>query len=176
MLSVREQISDVEIAIRPQLQQKDLRFSIAGCDPSATVFADADKVQQILINLVANAIKFTSAGGEIALATARAPRMLEISVRDSGAGIPPDRLHSVFAPFVQIRQSAAEPREGAGLGLAISRDLARAMGGDLRASSEVGVGSVFRLFLPVTEASETLPPAADASDSAVQSTLPHECR
>jgi PAS domain S-box-containing protein len=172
VLTLHELIADAEIAVRPQMQQKRLTFSVAGCDPAATAFADADKVQQILINLVANAIKFTPEGGEIALSTARTGRTIEISVRDTGVGIPPEKLQSVFEPFVQIQQSPATPHEGAGLGLTISRNLARAMDGDLTVSSEVGVGSVFRLSLPSAEPAPTVSARPNPGDAGVQESLP----
>ena len=75
-------------------------------------------------------------------------RMVELRVHDTGLGNAPDRLAAVFVPFVQVHRSLARPVEGTGLGLAISHDLARGMGGDLRAESQPGVGSTFTLVLP----------------------------
>lgn len=83
-------------------------------------------------------------------ADAAGARMVAVRVADTGAGIAADRLASVFDPFVQIGRRLASPDEGVGLGLAISRELARAMGGNLTAESEVGVGSTFTLVLPMT--------------------------
>jgi signal transduction histidine kinase len=77
---------------------------------------------------------------------------VEVCVSDSGIGIPADRLHAVFEPFVQVNAGLTRPQEGTGLGLAISRDLARGMGGDLTAKSELGVGSEFTLSLPAAGA------------------------
>jgi len=76
-----------------------------------------------------------------------------LTVRDTGSGIPDDRLDAIFEPFVQIGRTLTNTREGAGLGLAISRDLARAMGGDITADSKLGVGSEFRLILPAARPS-----------------------
>jgi signal transduction histidine kinase len=73
---------------------------------------------------------------------------VEISVSDTGRGIPPDKLETIFEPFVQVRSDPTAAREGTGLGLAISRDLARGMGGELTAESEVGRGSAFTISLP----------------------------
>lgn len=111
--------------------------------------ADAEKVTQILLNLMSNAVKFTPAGGSVAVrAEAASERVVAISVTDTGVGIPADKLGVVFDPFVQVDTRLTREQQGAGLGLAISRDLARGMGGDLHVSSDVGLGSTFVLSLP----------------------------
>ena len=118
------------------------------------VLADHDKLQQILINLLANAVKFTPQGGRIWLEQSSQPDpqgMAVIRVSDTGIGIPADKLQAVFEPFVQIGRALNSPGEGTGLGLAISRDLARGMGGDLTAESMPGQGSVFTLTLARAE-------------------------
>jgi signal transduction histidine kinase len=79
-------------------------------------------------------------------------RQVAIAVADTGVGIAADKLPSIFEPFVQVDQRLTRPHEGVGLGLAISRDLARGMGGDLTAESTIGVGSTFTLRLPVHQA------------------------
>ena len=111
--------------------------------------ADREKVQQILINLLTNAVKFTPTGGTIRVAGRQAGDHVELQVRDSGIGIPGDKLASIFEPFVQVEMEHAKRREGSGLGLAISRDLARGMGGNLTVTSEINVGSTFTLSLPL---------------------------
>ncbi|MDQ6718388.1 MAG: ATP-binding protein [Gemmatimonadota bacterium] len=134
--------------VRPQLSEKNLTFD---CDcPESEILAcgDADKVLQILINLLSNAIKFTSEGGRIDLRCTAESEVIRITVKDTGMGIPPDKLEAVFEPFVQVNRGYATPQEGTGLGLSISRDLARRMGGDLVAESKVGTGSQFTLSLP----------------------------
>jgi signal transduction histidine kinase len=115
------------------------------------VHADAEKVRQILLNLVTNAIKFTEPGGRVSLACEhdRAARVIRVRVTDTGRGIAADQLERVFQPFVQVdRARIAASQQGVGLGLAISRDLARGMGGDLVAESTPGMGSTFTLTLP----------------------------
>jgi signal transduction histidine kinase len=102
---------------------------------------------QILTNLLTNAVKFTEAGS-ITLEWSAGDRAVALDVRDTGRGIPPDKLASVFDPFVQAGKSAEERQQGVGLGLAISRELSRAMGGDLTVESVVGRGSTFTLRLP----------------------------
>ncbi len=109
---------------------------------------DDEKVRQILLNLLSNAIKFTLAGGSASIAILGDDHRATIRVRDTGIGIPPDKLEYVFEPFVQLGRSLTRQVDGTGLGLAISRDLARAMGGDLWAESREGVGSTFVLVLP----------------------------
>jgi len=115
------------------------------------VWGDRDKIQQILINLVSNSIKFTAAGGTIAVKCERLDGHVSFQVSDTGKGIPGDKLAEIFDPFVQVNPKFTRPQDGVGLGLAISRDLARGMGGDLTATSEVGVGSTFTLCLPTHE-------------------------
>jgi signal transduction histidine kinase len=111
-------------------------------------WADRDKLAQVLLNVLSNAIKFTPEGGRIttSLSTDGSAHVI-VRISDTGVGIPADKLDAVFEPFVQVRSDLTRTTEGTGLGLAISRDLARGMGGDLRATSELGVGSTFELVL-----------------------------
>ncbi|HJR41209.1 MAG TPA: ATP-binding protein [Gemmatimonadaceae bacterium] len=136
--------------IRPQLEAKKLRYEYQGGDHGVTVFADRERLLQIILNLLTNATKFTDEGGRITLGWRRENGTVYIEVKDSGIGIPADRLESIFEPFVQVEQRRAASREGVGLGLAISRELARAMNGELVAESTVGEGSVFTLTLPTS--------------------------
>jgi signal transduction histidine kinase len=124
------------------------------------VRADAARVQQILLNLLANAIKFTPSGGAIEVRCDVTDDTVRIHVRDTGIGIAAERLESIFEPFVQVDRTHSRPAEGVGLGLAISRDLARGMAGDVRVSSRPGQGSTFTLVLPRGNAT----PAAAAAD------------
>lgn len=144
---VDEVLSGVEPLIAPQLRAKGLEFVCLVCDPRVTVRADRDRLQQILINLLANAIKFTPAGGRITLECDARPHDVRIRVADTGAGIAAERLPLIFEPFVQGHRALNRPHEGVGLGLAISRDLALDMGAQLAVESEVGRGSVFTLVL-----------------------------
>ena len=132
--------------VQPQLQEQKLTFTCE-CPASVHVCADADKVQQILINLLSNALKFTPSGGTIAMQCDTSEDDVLISVCDTGRGIAADKLESIFEPFVQVDRRYLREREGIGLGLAISRELARAMGGDLTVSSSMSTGSVFMLKL-----------------------------
>ena len=143
-----EVIAGVEVITAPQLRARDLRFVRLNCDGDLRVRADRDKVEQILVNLMTNAIKFTEPQGRITLECERVANRVLVRVRDTGRGIPDDKLSVIFEPFVQVSRSAGAPGEGVGLGLAISRDLSRAMGGDLSVESRVGQGSTFTLALP----------------------------
>jgi signal transduction histidine kinase len=136
--------------IEPQLAARHVRHAV-DVAPDLAARADRDKVQQILLNLVSNASKFTSVNGLVSIDAAPGrdrPDLVYLRVRDTGAGIPRDRLEHIFEPFVQVDVDPSRQAQGTGLGLAISRDLARGMGGDLRVRSEVGVGSSFTVTLP----------------------------
>ncbi|HKG91863.1 MAG TPA: PAS domain-containing protein [Gemmatimonadaceae bacterium] len=145
-------LDGLEDLILPQVDAKGIRYLRGACDPSLTVRADREKMLQIVVNLLANAVKFTDAGGEVELScVARGGRVL-VRVRDTGRGIAPGQLQRVFDPFVQVdRHLTPNSQQGVGLGLAISRALAVGMGGELSAESEVGVGSTFTLSLPRAE-------------------------
>jgi signal transduction histidine kinase len=144
---VREALAAAEALVIPQLRAKELRYTLGACAATVVVRADRDKLQQILLNLLTNAIKFTGPGGELRVACTTEGDTVAISVEDTGIGIMADKLASVFEPFVQVDSTLTRTQEGVGLGLAISRDLARGMGGDLFVKSEVGVGSTFTLTL-----------------------------
>jgi signal transduction histidine kinase len=145
---LRALISDLESLVSPQLRAKRLQFSYAKCDDALVARADSDKVRQILVNLISNAIKFTPADGTIEANCVEDNGVVRVHVRDTGVGIPPEKLQAIFEPFVQLDRSLTNVQEGSGLGLSISRDLARAMGGDLTAESTPGYGSTFVLTLP----------------------------
>ena len=147
-VALRPLLNDMETLVAPQLRAKQLDFRVGECDDALTAQGDTDKVRQIILNLLSNAVKFTREAGQISVDCAADGDMVRVYVRDSGVGIPAEKLHAVFEPFVQLDRSLTSVGEGAGLGLAISRDLARGMGGDLVAESTVGVGSTFILSLP----------------------------
>ena len=149
-------VGDLESLLGPQMRAKEITFSHDGCaadtpDRPHLVRADPEKLRQILLNLLGNAVKFTDTGGRIAIvcSTDEDARAISVRVRDTGRGIPADQLERIFEPFVQVdRHRTHESQQGVGLGLAISRELARRMGGELTAESEVGAGSTFTLTLP----------------------------
>jgi signal transduction histidine kinase len=136
-----------EALVVPQVRAKGLEYTLGACDPAFTVRADREKLQQILLNLLTNAIKFTPRGGEIAVGCVEQGDVFRIHVSDTGVGIPSDKLTTIFDPFVQVDSRLIRAQEGIGLGLAISRDLARGMGGELAVESTEGKGSTFTLTL-----------------------------
>jgi PAS domain S-box-containing protein len=139
--------------VEPQAAEKALALDVRAGDgdaPPVEVWADRDKLGQVLLNLLSNAVKFTPRGGRVGVqvaARADDPRLAELRVWDSGVGIAADRLDTIFEPFVQVNASLTRTSDGTGLGLAISRDLARGMGGDLTATSAEGAGSTFTVTL-----------------------------
>lgn len=147
--------------VQTRADEKGIRF-VGQCtgDGDAVFEADEDRVRQILVNLLSNAVKFTEPGGEVALecgtaahpdAEARVhscPKWVYLRVRDTGVGIPVDQLPLIFDPFVQGETGHTRSSDGSGLGLTISRRLARLMGGDVTVRSTPGNGSVFTLWLP----------------------------
>jgi signal transduction histidine kinase len=153
---VSEVLARVEELVLPQFEAKGVRCTFcaqtADAGPGAApmmVSADWDRVCQILLNVMSNAVKFTPPGGTVSVSThSPAEKTVSISVSDTGDGISADDLDAVFEPFVQVGRTLSHPRDGVGLGLAISRELAQGMGGSLTVRSEIGVGSVFTLTLP----------------------------
>ena len=132
------------------IKQRNIVLERSIGDTNATVWADNNRVRQILLNLLINAVKYSSSngGGTIVVATTMTRYDVLIQVSDTGPGIPPEKLEAIFEPFVQLATGLTERQGGVGLGLAISRDLARAMSGDLTVDSTLGVGSRFTLSLP----------------------------
>ena len=137
-------------ALRPSAVAKDLRL-LTEIDPALPPFsADPDRMQQVLWNLVSNAIKFTPAGGEVRVSMRRSNHAVEITVSDSGEGIAADDLDRVFGRFWQGKPTAQRGRAGLGLGLSIARSLVELHGGTLTAHSEgVGRGTSFEVKLPI---------------------------
>jgi signal transduction histidine kinase len=145
---VAEVLSSLEPLIAPQMLQNGLCYVCEAPSDDVHALADRDKVQQIVLNLLSNAVKHTRAGGRVIVSCTAHEELLAIRVNDTGEGIAADHLEAIFDPFVQLAGDSARTRDGVGLGLAISRDLARAMDGDLVAESAPGLGSTFTLWLP----------------------------
>jgi PAS domain S-box-containing protein len=143
-----EIIAHCDTLTAPQMRTKRLLARINGCEPTLRVRADREKLEQILLNLLTNAMKFTDPGGRVDLYCDVRSETVAIMIADTGHGIPADQSSRIFEPFVQLDSTLTRTRDGVGLGLAISRDLARGMGGDLTVESEVGVGSTFVLTIP----------------------------
>ena len=134
--------------IEPLIAQRALVFDGVSGDSSVVARADPEKVTQILVNLLSNAIKFTPADGHIGAEVAAVNDAVTLSIIDTGSGIAADKLETIFEPLVQLTEGLADREGGIGLGLSISRDLARAMKGDLTVQSTEGKGTRFTLCLP----------------------------
>ena len=146
---LRNALDELEPHVRPELLQKKLTMSYDPGDPGLEVVADPTKLRQILLNVLGNAIKFTPTGGRIALDVLRDSEFARIRVADSGIGVPTENLEQIFEPFFQVDSGTTREYPGVGLGLAISRDLARAMGGDVSIESTLGKGSVVSIAIPI---------------------------
>jgi signal transduction histidine kinase/CHASE3 domain sensor protein len=146
---VSDVIADLTPLVEPQAVAKKIELSLLPPPDSFRVAADRHRLRQILVNIVGNAIKFTPETGTIRVGALVDGSKAMIQVRDTGIGIPADRLQAIFEPFVQVEDGLTRTASGAGLGLAISRDLARAMGGDLTVESQIGMGSTFTVWLPL---------------------------
>ena len=138
----------LESMLQVEMQKKRLTFDCRIPDSSLVALADPDKLRQILLNLVGNGVKFTPEGGRITVGAERAQDRIRVWVADTGIGIPSNQLENVFEPFFQVDHGPKRKYPGMGLGLAIARDLARAMNGELWMESTPGVGTTAWLVLP----------------------------
>ncbi|MFL5618901.1 MAG: PAS domain-containing sensor histidine kinase [Gemmatimonadaceae bacterium] len=134
--------------VAPQAERKRVGLKQEPGAPIACALADQIKTEQIVLNLVSNAVKFTPEGGSVTVTCALRDGVATVEVRDTGPGVPEDMQEVIFDPFVQLGRSLTSTHEGAGLGLAISRDLARGMNGDVTVQSTPGSGATFTLRLP----------------------------
>ncbi|MEO8577208.1 MAG: PAS domain-containing protein [Gemmatimonadales bacterium] len=149
-VNIHALLGSIHTLVEPQLRAKQQHYKYDGSDPGCKVIGDLEKIEQVVLNLLTNASKFTDNGGVIALECESSDGTARIHVIDSGRGIPAEKLETIFDPFVQVDRGAhSSSQQGVGLGLAISRELAVAMGGDLTVESTVGKGSKFTLTLPL---------------------------
>jgi PAS domain S-box-containing protein len=163
---LRECVERALEIVAPRAWEKRIEL---GClideDAPAGIVGDASRLRQVLLNLLSNAVKFTEEGEVVVLveaeATASGPVRLEFAVRDTGIGIPPDRMDRLFTSFSQVDASTTRRYGGTGLGLAISKRLVELMGGTIRVESDEGEGSIFRITLLVEPAELPMRRAAD---------------
>jgi signal transduction histidine kinase len=148
--SLSSLIHEVAETLKPLAVEKGISVEIARTNGDATAWADRDKITQVLTNLIVNAVKFSPAGGSLKLSMAPANDggLLEVSVSDTGPGIPPTEVERIFHEFYQISQPGREKTMGVGLGLAISKKLVEMHGGKIRVESVPGEGSTFFFTLP----------------------------
>jgi PAS domain S-box-containing protein len=147
-VKVADALASLEALIGPLFSAKGVRYTLDRCDADLVARGDEERIVQICLNLLSNALKATAVGGEVSVSCDDLGEMVAIRVKDTGIGIPVERLETVFSPFTQLGRALNSPETGVGLGLAISRELARGMGGEVSVESTVKVGSTFTLTLP----------------------------
>jgi signal transduction histidine kinase/CHASE3 domain sensor protein len=145
-VSLRPIVEDALTMTTPLAELKGLAFRAEGDD--VRLYTDGGKVRQILLNLLSNAIKFTDSG-EVVIRSRSDGEKIQVSVTDTGIGIAAENLERIFDPFWQVEQRSTRKVGGTGLGLSVSRTLARLVGGEIGAESELGKGSTFTLTLPI---------------------------
>ena len=153
-LSAKRAVARAVALIENTFRRKSLTYLHQSNEPDLIVLGDEERIGQILLNLLANAVKFTPRGGRISAEIDGSLDEVRISVADTGIGIAPEKLEMIFEPFVQVNELEAV-EGGVGLGLAISRDLARSMNGDILVESARGSGTRFTLVLPRAPARPT---------------------
>jgi signal transduction histidine kinase len=144
-----ELIDDVADVAEPIARERELRFDVHVRQPDALIRTDAAKLRRILLDLLTNAVKFTPSGS-VSLTAGLAEDALVVEVGDTGVGIPAEHVGRIFEPFWQTEEPLTRRRGGTGLGLTVSRRLARLLGGDIAVASEPGAGSTFTLRVPVS--------------------------
>jgi signal transduction histidine kinase len=149
--------------VQPAVEAKQITMVVEQGESVGTVYGDSTRLQQVAWNLLSNAVKFTPEGGTVRVALRARENAAEMIITDSGQGITPDFLPSVFEPFRQADGSTTRPHSGLGLGLSIVKHLVEAHGGTVTAhSAGLGHGAVFTVRLPTAAAASTAPRAADA--------------
>jgi signal transduction histidine kinase len=148
---VREALESIETIVGRDAERRGLTIRLGETDPDLGAHADPDKLRQILLNLVTNAMKFTPADGVVTMLAVRDGQYTKISVTDTGIGISATNLSRVFDPFFQVDQGGTRKYPGVGLGLSIVRDAVLAMNGDVRIESEPGKGTKVTVSLPHAE-------------------------
>lgn len=162
---VEEALKRAERLVMPRIKEASIQYQRAPIPSNLTLHADPDRLQQIFLNLLNNAAKFTPEHGRISVGVRASEAQVFIDISDNGCGIANPDLQRIFEPFVQLQsvdREASHVRGSLGLGLAICRQLARAMNGDLTVKSELGKGSCFTIRLPLEETpsiEESLPKA-----------------
>jgi signal transduction histidine kinase len=147
-VTLADVLASCDTMMRPQMRNRGLAFDVSLCSADVVVLADAEKLQQILLNLLTNASKFTPAGGSVRMWCTVSAEQVRITVSDTGRGIAPEQIERIFEAFVQVDSRLTRTEEGVGLGLSISRNLARGMRGEISVASEVGKGSAFTVTIP----------------------------
>jgi signal transduction histidine kinase len=155
-LSVNHTLSDAAALVEPMASAKTLKLVVNLMGEDQSIQTDGTKLRQMLVNLLSNGIKFTEKG-EVQLGCAVNEGVLEVTIADTGVGIAAENIEYVFEPFWQAEQTATRKTSGTGLGLSVTRKLARLLGGDVTVASRMGAGTTFLLTLPIkAPAGETI--------------------
>ena len=142
---------EVMEAVKPMAAEKPVLLEVKVPEPSVLVWADRDKVTQVLVNLIGNAIKFTPPQGRVMVSASRdGTERARVSVNDSGPGISAEECQKIFQKFYQVSEDGGLKPKGTGLGLTISKALVELHGGRIWVESEQGRGSTFSFTLPVS--------------------------
>jgi PAS domain S-box-containing protein len=159
-LSLVTLVKEAAESLRPVATEKLINLTVMSADPGVIAWADRDKVIQVLMNLIGNALKFTPTRGKVTIAVAKdSAAWMQISVTDTGPGIPAEEVNKVFGRFYQIGQAGTQKTQGTGLGLAISKALVEMHGGKIWVESEAGKGSTFSFTLPAEQPFQLESPA-----------------
>jgi PAS domain S-box-containing protein len=164
-LDLRKHLKETVEMFRDEQEQKKLVLKLEIPDDLPAVYADHDKIHQIFTNLISNAVKFSDPGGAVTISARASGETVEVQVRDSGIGIPADRLGRIFDKFYQVDSSDTRKHPGTGLGLSIVKMIIEALGGGIHVTSEVGEGTAFTITLPAgaeAQAVEKSPPAKES--------------
>jgi signal transduction histidine kinase len=143
-------IDAVQFLIQPLLSAHEIELTHVESEEGLSVVADRNRLNQILVNMISNAVKFSKRCGAVKVRSEVQEHLVAIHIQDQGCGIHEDKLEEIFEPFVQLSSGLTRTAEGSGLGLPISRELARLMGGDVTVESELRRGSIFTLTLPMS--------------------------
>jgi signal transduction histidine kinase len=183
---VRGAVDAAVAMVQQQLEERALTLTVRGVYDGARYIGDQDRVRQILLDLLSNAIKFSEPGGSISLEVGETqqPHPTEtlahqgagrvyLRLSDTGIGIPSEQLGAIFAPFFQTDTGHTRRREGSGLGLSIARRLARLMNGDITVESTLGRGSTFTVWLPAAHPDESRASATDHRPLSGEAPRPH---
>lgn len=162
-IEIEDAITQAKAATASLYEAKGLRFKVEIAPGLPSVMADKDRVIQVLINLISNAVKFTAEGDIRCTATMRDDRFVEIGIIDTGEGISPIDQETIFERFRQVGDTLTDKPTGTGLGLAICREIIQHLGGNIRVESQVGRGSTFSFTLPVATPEQAMPRAVHGS-------------
>jgi signal transduction histidine kinase len=147
-MSINHTIADAAALVEPMAAAKSIDFVVDTLEEDQVIQTDGTKLRQMLVNLLSNGIKFTE-NGEVRVGCLVNNGILELRIADTGVGISAENIEEVFEPFWQAEQSATRRTGGTGLGLSVTRKLARLLGGDVTVASRVGQGTTFLLTLPM---------------------------